>query len=1021
MFGTNMIFGRLFISGICSLAGLSVGLPTVLKGADPGGSLPVEFSVRDYTFGYWPNGMRKRDDDKSPDLLYLETGHYGFSLDIGDFRKTRFGLFDDELDYKGALDAGASRMDGLDGAELTIELESKGRVFRAVSCKAGAPPPKRRLTSHAWLWESGRFAQHFELKGLDFKDGNGRGLGVSGSLGLVAWPDTLSMTLDVSPSLQTVDGWHSGVAGNGVCVMEKPWQVEHKAELESPQMSVECWVKLPEDYETPGRKYLLSKNGHEGTPGHYSISLRHGRLSANMNLGGGADGRISISQRGILKYGTWNHLAMTTDGKSVRFYLNGALQGSRPISRERVSGKGALLLGHGGHRRDRVAKAVFDELRVWSRALSQEEVKAHAADPEKQPEAGGLQYNETFDRYGAAAVFDPEWSDVIFRVRLDGGGKSWKAERRIEGTWSVGRKERLVLHCDIGGNQEARKAVSLEVSAGDNGSYPVRFDPKYNCMVAEVRKIKRNWKKSGGYNDIRDYDEFEIVVENPGTKAVRLPFLLDLYPVANITGLCPILCDADGVPTGIPVQQSKNWHYLKTGNYLRAFTQIPAAPGRSEYRLRIPYGFYGTLPSASHAQLSLVGYGGHGRWDQLAIGCWGETICFDMDMSLTEVAITDVRMLMARNGLEGKKWNWTDAGWGGDWLSVKDGRERKLLFNEMKTAYLSQGPCLTDVHYDGNYGSEGEVDLKARVQTLRTDDFARTFQTFHYTFRKELSAAGSWLFKIGRTGNSISPRIAYGNAEGAVVDEAVPSTLRDGELYRERVSMEGDAPWWIGFPGGFLSGNRTWGTGSRGWVIRSYRASFGGKEYTVPSFSMPVLRTSEEGVNLDLLLTPPVGVEKFLAGDTVEMEIEWITFPRVADDYYGPNESFRKHLEEHPKSWRTIYREAAGNNLEIEAEGGTVLQRYPLVVRAGGPEVRLRLKGGCGAVPVRFEGLKSALGNRLFQIIDGQEVSFDPSVHGNDYWQTEYDPVGKSYAVTFNLPLDELESSEWLLRCGGIE
>ena len=37
-------------------------------------------------------------------------------------------------------------------------------------------------------------------------------------------------------------------------------------------------------------------------------------------------------------------------------------------------------------------------------------------------------------------------------------------------------------------------------------------------------------------------------------------------------------------------------------------------------------------------QLSLVGYGGNQRWDQLALACGGELITFDLDMSLTEVA-----------------------------------------------------------------------------------------------------------------------------------------------------------------------------------------------------------------------------------------------------------------------------------------------------------------------------------------------------------------------------------------------
>ena len=1013
--------------GIALFAGLVFGFCNQLSGSESQevvghaearntGQVVVPHSIRDYTFGYWLNGMRKHQDDSSPDVLCFETGHYGFSLDLSDFRKAHFGRFDEAKDYLEALGAGASRMDSLEPTELLIELESKGTVFRAISCEAGTAP-KRRLTSQAWLWESGRYAQHFELKRLDFKDRHGRTLGVAGSLALVAWPDSLSLTVELAPCLNLTDGWQRGVVGNGLGISEKPWSVPHEARLESPELSVECWILIPENHESPAYSTLLSKNGHEGTPGHYSFSMRHGRLSANMHLGGGADGRISIPQRGAYKFGTWNHLVLTSDEKSVCFYLNGVLQGSRTVERSRVSGNGPLSLGKSVHKRVPVAKAVYDQVRVWGRALSPESVRAHAAKPEAPVEKTGLLLDETFDRYGAPEVAETVWSDVIMRMRLPGAGGGWEAERKIDGTWAVGKKERLSLHCGIGEDAAERKALSVQVTTGGDSSYPVRFDPKYNCQVAEVRKISRNWTLSSG-NDIRDYDEFEIVVENPGDGLVSAPFLLDLYPVASITGVCPVLCDVNGVPTGVPVQLSKNWHYSKTGQYLRAFTQLPAPPGRSEYKLRIAYGFYGTLPSATHAQLSLVGYGGHGRWDQLAIGCWGETICFDVDMSLTDVAITDVRMLMTRNGHEGKKWTWTDAGWGGDWLNVQDASGQKLLFSEMKTAYLSQGPCLTDTRYDRNYGSGGEVSLQARVQTLRTDDFARTFQTLHYTFNKELSASGSWLFKMGRTGNSVSPRIAHGNGEGLVLDEPVPSTLRDGDIYQDRVQLEGEAPWWVGFPGGFLTGQRAqgWGTGSRGWVIRSYRASFGGREYTAPSFTMPVYRTSGEGVNLDLLLAPPSGVEKFLPGDSVEMEVEWITFPRRAQDYYGPNDSFRKHLQEHPESWRTIHREATGNDLEVAVEGGTLVNAYPLAVRAEKPEVRVRIEGGCGAVPIRFEGLQAATGHQLFQVIDGEARAFDQAVHGNDFWQTDYDPAGGCHSITFNLPLDDAETTEWLLR-----
>ena len=176
--------------------------------------------------------------------------------------------------------------------------------------------------------------------------------------------------------------------------------------------------------------------------------------------------------------------------------------------------------------------------------------------------------------------------------------------------------------------------------------------------------------------------------------------------------------------TGLPVQLSKNWHYPMLGTYFRGSMLLPATPGKSSYTLRLVYGFYGSLPSVSHAQLSLVGYGGFGRWDQLAIGCWGETFCLDMDLSCVPQVVTDVRMLMARNGKDGKSWSWTDAGWGGDWLRVNNEEGKQHFFSAMKTAYHAHGPCLSEVHYDGSYGSQREVDLQAKVQTLRTDDYA---------------------------------------------------------------------------------------------------------------------------------------------------------------------------------------------------------------------------------------------------------------------------------------------------------
>lgn len=603
---------------------------------------------------------------------------------------------------------------------------------------------------------------------------------------------------------------------------------------------------------------------------------------------------------------------------------------------------------------------------------------------------------------------------VTFRLGLEGKEGSWSQKKTFEGPPEDGEERVLSLTFRPGAPdsrpRRGEAEVSVKVRGGD--AVPVHLDTTRNCLVASVRNPRRSFRT--GYTDIRHYDEFEIRVE-PGEinhEEPGLPFLLDLRPPANVTGLCPILCDSEGRPLGIPVQVSKNWHFRPMGNYLMAYLRLPVTEPAT-YLLRVAYGFYGGLPSASHAQLSLVGYGGHGRWDQLAIGCWGETICFDVDRSLVDIAITDIRMLMARSGSEGKKWGWTDAGWGGDWLFLRDARQPRYLPVELETAYLAPGPCLTDTRYRGFLGSGREVALDARVRTLRTDDYSRTFQTLTYTFRENVQAERVWFFQLGRTYHYATPRLAFGNGEGLLRELDAPESLRQGEPLVKELELTGDAPHWVAFVGARQAGApKKLPSGYRSLIIREYRATLGGKLHRQPTISARVHRT--DPVNLDLELGPPAGVREFHAGDRIELDLELITLPRQAGDYYGPDEIFRAHLLENPSSWKTTVREARGNDLEVEVRGGRMLEAYPLVIEVESPEVSFSIRGGVGWIPVRLEGLESPVEGRLFRIVDGDRIPYEPEVHGHDYWQVDRLETPGRFAKIFNLPSSDGESAHWV-------
>jgi hypothetical protein len=594
--------------------------------------------------------------------------------------------------------------------------------------------------------------------------------------------------------------------------------------------------------------------------------------------------------------------------------------------------------------------------------------------------------------------------NASMRISFETEEKTWTDSMNLNGH----KAGSISLTCDAGVSCGVSSA-GISVKAHGQ-SFPVNFDKKKNCYIASVNDLKRNWKT--GYTDIRNYDDFIITVDRSNHEG-PIPFLLDLRPPANITGLSPILCDEQGRPIGIPVQLSKNWHYDVMGSYLMAYTILPAEK-EAAYLLRIVYGFYGQIPSASHAQLSLVGYGSdnNGRWDQLAIGSWGETICFDMDMSCVDIIITDIRMLMCRNGIDGEKWNWKDAGWGGDWINIKDSGQIKYYPNSLKTAYLSQGPCLTNVKHKGYYGQNREVEISAQIRTLRTDDYSRTFQKLSYKFMRDVSAQHISLFKIGRTNYYTTPKIAYGNLDGCIRDLAVPDTLTEGQMFLDNVELTGSGPWWIAFTGASSRENRDWGTGYRALVIRDYYAQINGKTYNSPTISAPAQRKSPP--NLDIELLPPLRILNFKKGDSIELDLELVTLPRVAEDYYGPNEFFREHLVRNPNSWKTAHREAKGNDLQVTVRGGEKLKNYPLLVRAEKDEVTIVIKGGVGLVPVTFECLDSYSGYNLYQEVKGDRVRFDQSVHGNDFWQTDHDPVTGLYSMTFNLPLDGLEESKWI-------
>jgi hypothetical protein len=151
-------------------------------------------------------------------------------------------------------------------------------------------------------------------------------------------------------------------------------------------------------------------------------------------------------------------------------------------------------------------------------------------------------------------------------------------------------------------------------------------------------------------------------------------------------------------------------------------------------------------------------------------------------------------------------------------------------------------------------------------------------------------------------------------------------------------------------------------------------------------------------------IVPPPDVTQLLAGDFVEATIEHLVLPQAAADYYGPNQSLRAALATMEDSWRLVYREAVGNARRVAVRKGRLIRLHPDVrVAAEDGRAEFTITGGIGYVPITITGLPTHRGGGF--TIDG--TPSDQAVHGNDFWQSDFDPETATWSQTVTVPLPE--------------
>ncbi len=541
------------------------------------------------------------------------------------------------------------------------------------------------------------------------------------------------------------------------------------------------------------------------------------------------------------------------------------------------------------------------------------------------------------------------------------------------------------------------------------------FDPERGVYLVELQPNTSvgaptypNWADP---NHQTWYNRHRLVVHSASGHALSVPIALDLEAsvISSITGGCAMLRDENGEPLGVPVQISKNWHETSPPWRWYHFYATPLLPqgGDHDLEFTIARAKWGATFAVSHAQLSLIGWGRDQQWDESALGCWGESITYDPDLTLQRAMVDDVRPFLVQSQ---NLYNWTGNVGGADFLTywLPSGARDRL--GRLRTLYAEPGPNLTDVIYAG-ITSDGKIEARIRTRFGRTDDVVRAFYDLEYVFHDAVPYSRLAFFQVcaDNYADNDFTRHAYGNAAGVLFDAASSPTGTVGyaSAADRGIALPGDAPWVLLYDNAKIDPNLAEDVACVGFVVRDYEFVQNGVTTTTPHINIKHTNNAnhpEVGFELGVPYDPMA--PQVAAGSVLRATVEYLVLPDDKALYYGPSADLNALPASIFNTPEMMRRMADENRTQVSMAVGSLLRTHPIEIQCNTTDpvaAEFSLTGGFGYVPLVFSGLPSHDGWRLEQEVGGQWVDLGQEVEGNDYWQSVYDVASGTYTLTFNV------------------
>ena len=645
------------------------------------------------------------------------------------------------------------------------------------------------------------------------------------------------------------------------------------------------------------------------------------------------------------------------------------------------------------------------------------DLEFHDPTGRRLPVAARLEIAAWPDRLALTLVVRPAQplaaAHAFLRLQSAGGMDASLAE--TPATWEPAADHRATLTLAATGSALAPAApagLAVHVNPTDpRDRAAVTWDPEEMCHRVRLETAPWPLPAEGVYPEamLEAWETHAVTLANDTATPQPVALCFAYTPIKSITAYVPMLLDAEGNPTGLPMQISKNWHVMPAagalphaGQWMHARTRLRLPPNsRLTLLLGTTFAHWGGLPAASLAQLSLVGWGHNGFWDQFALGGFGETFCFQPGRTMRRALFTDFRPLYQRGFAQDERWAWPSNVGGGDTMVRYDAQDRYVPFKRNVTRHVSPGPNLAQLEFQ-ELAADAAVRSRVEVWLPRTDDCARVYVRVHYEVLRRAAFSRLALFQLGADyySDADSTLIAWGDA-GGLRAENHPKPHAGARLL-PLWEARGDQPW-ISLHGQARADLERNGQSSRGLIVREWRAVLGGRTVPAPFFAAVGSRGTKSRLAAEIV--PPPGLTALEPGDRVDLLVELVALPLAAERYYGPNAAFATALTAAANTWRMVHREAADNRPQVQLPAGTTVKSWPLTVPAGRErEAVFSLHGGLGWIPVRLSGLTRPDAVELYSVTPAGRERVEQGPPGRAYWQTDYDEATDRWRVTYNLP-----------------